>query len=144
MKGSAGMIVERWLYQTLAADPIVAAALGTKIHRWPAPTEWTYPLLVYFKESAEDFGPIGGPATSAVLDFRVAVMVRGHDTSAVEPAVDRINELLDGGDHILGTSGLYITSQRTGELSLETSDDDDEEVYTQIGGTYQIMVGQGA
>lgn len=143
MKATAGVIIERWLYQTLVARPAVSSVVGTKIHRWPAPRDWDYPFVVYHKEQASDFGPISGPVTSATITYRIAAMINGYDTTTIEPVVEDIHSVLDGLDATIAGTGLYVTCERISELPAESDNGPDEEIYTQLGGIYRFMVAQG-
>lgn len=139
-------IVNRLIYDTLAATAGVTAVVGTRIVRGTAyPQETQLPALRFYPEQGA-YDQLPGPVASAYLTaetlrYVVAVDDAGTSDTRIAPAAEAQLAALAG--LIVDTDdGHQVTFAALGEVPL-TSYVDGDRIYQRLGTIYSVTVTRG-
>lgn len=130
----------RWIYQTLAPDATIQAAVGAQIYDSFIPQGAQAPYIVIreFEPASRDIMGVGPVRVKADLELSVVFIKAGNSFVEMEPVVARIDELLHGkaGTPVGGGTILACTRRKT----IKFAEPDDGVVYRHLGGLYFLQV----
>ena len=127
-----------WLYQTLTADPTIAAGIGTRFFNGVAPASTQYPFCVaQLLSGGNDLMVLGGYRVWADMLWLVKFITKGSSTGPLEPLADRADQVLHAASGSV-TNGVIWECIRERPFELPTVENGVN--YVQIGGEYRIKV----
>jgi len=110
---------DRWLYETLTTDSVLAVALDGRVFVDIAPQDTEYPFVVITSVSSV---PVSNAYADRIMDnelWQVALYDDGSSYSALELIADRIREVMHkaNGIGIIGTvyEGMVRRSEEEGD-----------------------------
>lgn len=134
--------VEQWLYTVLTTDAGVGGVstlVGGRIYAYVAPSEATFPLVVYSRQAGHDVMGVGTARIMVSEVYQVKVIGRGSAAGfgAIEAVADRIDTLLQGASGSV-VDGQILSCVREREVSYAENSGSD--IYSHLGGLYRIQV----
>jgi hypothetical protein len=125
--------VERWLYSTLAGDPLLAQV---GIYSSLAPPSAVYPLVIYAPLAPADvFG--NGPERIFVRgEWKIVAVGRTPSYRPLVPLADRIDTLLHNSSFFAATGAVFACVRIEPFALVEQGEQG--VVYRQLGGIYRI------
>lgn len=141
-------VAERWLYQTLAADPIIAGIVGERIYNQQADdavttdpdddneAEPVVPFILYQRQGGTgDIRGVGPDNFAADLVYLVRAVDRTMSYQTMDPLAERIDALLH---NAFGTVTGGQVEASTREDSYSQVDPDGR--HRHLGGLYKLFV----
>jgi hypothetical protein len=102
--------VEQWIYTTLAADPTVANAVGTRIYADEAPQGATFPLIIFAHiGNVDTLRTLGTGRVSKTIWLVRAIDKGSSALGTVKTVADRFDSLLLVTDTVV--DGVRFSSQ---------------------------------
>lgn len=148
-------IAESWIYQVLAADPVLdalAGGSGVENRVWPgiAPTGTPEPYIILALQASRDVNGLGSGLARILTrpQYQVVAMGPAITLGTLDPWAARIDELLHGksgtllDDDLATVLGRVLSCVRERPFSLPETVEGRQ--YRRLGGLYRLEITKGA
>jgi len=130
---------QKYIVDKLTGAAQVTAAVGTRIFANQAPETTTFPYVLFNLLDALDTRGVCTRRLLARPLFGIKVISKGSPSSAVETAVDAIDELFQQAVNDV-SEGFVFSSRREFPISYPQPKDDSSEFLIHYGGAYRLYI----
>lgn len=138
-------VVATVVYQQLAADPVVQAAVGDNLAGIEiVPAGMGVPAGLFHPTSSTYGGPVSGGAAAESLGYTVKFICEGISTNPIWDAAERQMALFDGNVFTTEVNGerYAVSFTATGE-SIPTTVYESGTYYRLLGTSYDVHITRG-
>jgi len=125
----------KFLYGLLAADPTIAAAVGTRIFPERVPAGQAYPAIVYSLLAAVPVIWMGPRPVYTHLECQILATDEGESLATVTPIANAVDQAMRGA-HGTNSAGEVFATQQTSEIHYV--DDSGGVAYQRLGAQYRL------